>query len=373
MTIQQKNLGKGSERDVSVPCKKCDECKAMNVRHWTGRILAECQSGATPWFLTLTYAGGYDSPKAYWLDYSDIQKFFKSLRMAGFKFRYVIVGEYGSEKDRAHWHALILWEGAEPVAQFGTQEYEWPYWSHGTSYIERPRNIQATSSYILKYLLKDENAKIRYSKRPALGEEYLLGYARKHAQQGLSLFPKQATFTVPNNNNKNGKPFFYYVGKTSSLYQRMMDEYLNTWAQVRPHEKLPLNQNMIEHIEEILQGPVSPHAALDEYLQGVYDAATPPLQPNDFTVHTLFNGFIAVVNKTGIVLQKIRENEILWRKGLENPTGEHVTLAPSLRRQLIHEIRSAPEFCRNRYGSETQFAQTKSERPNPNPKPSNHH
>ncbi|AXL15498.1 replication initiator protein [Microviridae sp.] len=356
MKIPYKDKGKHSERTVEVPCKKCAECAQMRIRHWTGRILAECQSGATPWFVTLTYEGGYDNEKAYWLDYEDVQKFFKKVRIAGFKFRYIIVGEYGTEADRAHWHLLILWEGAEPVGQFNTQEYTWPYWKHGFTYIERPRNIQATASYILKYLLKDPNAKIRYSRRPALGEDYLMSYARKHAVEGLSLFPKQATFTVPGNQNEKGKLFYYYIDRQSSIYERMMDHYLECWAEIRPNEKLPLNPNMIEHIEDILQGPVTPSAALQEYLEAVYDAQTPPLQANDFTVHTLYNGFIAVCTKQGILLEKRREDKVLWRKALENPTGDHRVLDPSLRRLLIKELRAAPQFCRDQSALEKQFS-----------------
>lgn len=324
----------------------------MRVRHWTGRILAELQDGGTPWFCTFTYEGGYDNPNAYWLDYRDIQLTFKKLRKAGFKFRYVIVGEYGSEKDRAHWHAVIIWHGSEPVGQFDTEQYTWPFWNKGYSYIERPRNLQATVAYLLKYLLKDPNAKMRYSKMPALGENYLLEYARRHAREGLSLFPKQATFTVPGNQNENGKPFFYYIDRHSTLYQKMMRAYLLEWATSRPDQRLPLNDNMIEYIEDLLQGPVSREDAMTEYLIAQYQIDHPERVANEFTVHALFNGFIAIQWPGYTMLEKYREGKRIWRKALEGENPDHRELTPEKRQRLEFEIKTSPPMCQKVFESD---------------------
>jgi len=366
MKIPMKNKGKGSERTVTVPCKKCTECASMKIRHWTGRILAELQDGGTPWFCTFTYRGGYDDPKAYWLDYDDIQKTFKILRKAGYKFRYVIVGEYGSERDRAHWHAIMIWDGDPPAALFSTQGYDWPYWKHGTSYIETPRNMQACASYMLKYLLKDPTARMRYSRRPAIGERYLHRYASDLAKAGLAIFPKKATFTVPDNKNKDNRLFEYYIDRTSDLYARIMDTYLETWASERPNDPLPLNKNVIEYIEDLLQGPVIQNAALDEYLQAKYDAQTPQ-EPNEFTVHTLGNGFIAIVGRTWTVVEKRRKDQVLWQKGVPKSPSDHRLLSPELRQKLIEEVSKAPEYCRKVFALDKQSETTKQPPQNQHP------
>lgn len=351
MKIRPKNKGKGSEQTVTVPCKKCDECQSMKVRHWTGRILAECQSGAVPWFMTFTYKGGYNDPKAYWLDYTDIQKMFKKIRVAGYKFRYVVVGEYGSEKDRAHWHAIILWEGEPPPVTFAHKQYTWDYWSHGYTYAETPRNIQATAQYLMKYLLKDATAPIHYSKRPAIGEKYLHEYARQHVKEGLSLFPTKATFTVPGNTNRDGKPFYYYIDRHSDLFARVVKTYLNEWAQRRPYEKVPLNKNIEEYIEEVLQGPVDPDDALDDFLLAQYEAENPLPDPG-YTVHSLENGFYLVLSDLWAVIEKRRGGKPIWRKTVVSPKRNHRSLGNELRQRCLEIIETAPGFVQRVHASE---------------------
>lgn len=57
--------------------------------------------------LNLTYDDAH-LPKHGQLYKEDLQKFFKRLRKAGFKFRYVASGEYGDETRRPHFHIALF-------------------------------------------------------------------------------------------------------------------------------------------------------------------------------------------------------------------------------------------------------------------------
>ena len=67
--------------------------------------------------VTLTYKG--DVPGSVTLLTADVQKFVRSLRKAGHKVRYMIAGEYGERKGRAHWHAVLFFKGKVPSLPIG--------------------------------------------------------------------------------------------------------------------------------------------------------------------------------------------------------------------------------------------------------------
>lgn len=68
-------------------------------------------------FVTLTYNDehlpGIDVHPGGTLYKRDLQLFFKKLRKAGLKFRYLAVGEYGEKHQRAHYHAILFGLGIE--------------------------------------------------------------------------------------------------------------------------------------------------------------------------------------------------------------------------------------------------------------------
>lgn len=76
-------------------------------REWAIRITHESQMYESNCFLTLTY----DDPRLPahgQLVKRDLQLFFKRLRKAGHKFRYVAAGEYGELKRRPHFHVALF-------------------------------------------------------------------------------------------------------------------------------------------------------------------------------------------------------------------------------------------------------------------------
>lgn len=95
----------GEEQYLLVNCRKCIECRQKRANEWAVRCMAEAQKYEHNSFITLTYE---KSPL--WLQKRDLQLFFKRLRkaIAPVKIKYFSCGEYGSEKHRPHYHAIIF-------------------------------------------------------------------------------------------------------------------------------------------------------------------------------------------------------------------------------------------------------------------------
>lgn len=104
---------------VEAACDQCEGCRKARAAAWALRGRHELQGHQEASFLTLTYDNEH-LPPGNSLRYSDVQRFFKRVRSAGFPFRFLVCGEYGDEYGRAHYHAIIFGqsftEGAELLA-----------------------------------------------------------------------------------------------------------------------------------------------------------------------------------------------------------------------------------------------------------------
>ncbi|RWP57963.1 hypothetical protein [Mesorhizobium sp.] len=192
-----------------VGCRNCSQCFGRAVDDWTGRCIAESKFATAPFFINLTYGkeldenyeqtGPSDHMRAAVLTYSDVQKYFKRLRIAGFPARYFAVGEYGSTKGRAHWHLLVFWQGDVPKHKPSTRwdqiRFMEAHWKHGWSVWEplgnTPEDTAAAVRYVCKYLNKDlggseRQAKCQMSKKPLLGAAWLHHRAALHVAQWIS-------------------------------------------------------------------------------------------------------------------------------------------------------------------------------------------
>jgi hypothetical protein len=238
---------------VLVQCRKCDACIAARKRHWIGRLIAEQATATSVFFVTLTYGGGYENE-----DYSDVQKLFKRMRKAGHKFKYLCVGEYGGERGRAHWHVLFYFQGKHPDWEALDKRINWDMWPNGFTQAEKPRSTQAASVYLMDYMSKQNlaGAELKYSKVPQLGEEYLLNWARKHAQHGLPLFANgKNTFTVDieGQTARNGKSFYYPIGRDEAMYLKLLRAWFREWVKTRPDQPLALSDDVKEYLSDICQ------------------------------------------------------------------------------------------------------------------------
>ena len=98
---------------VPVPCGRCPPCKRRRVDSWVFRLMQEEKVSSSAHFVTLTYdtrfvpitENGFMT-----LCKEDFQNYMKRLRKLCLdsKLKYYAVGEYGSTRERPHYHAIIF-------------------------------------------------------------------------------------------------------------------------------------------------------------------------------------------------------------------------------------------------------------------------
>lgn len=93
--------------DAFVPCGGCLGCRLDQSRDWAVRSVHEAQLHEHSQFLTLTYDDEH-LPASRSLVKRDFQLFMKKYRKEYGDLKYLMCGEYGEEKGRPHYHALIF-------------------------------------------------------------------------------------------------------------------------------------------------------------------------------------------------------------------------------------------------------------------------
>lgn len=185
--------------------------------------------------ITLTYGrdknGNEDHPNAAVLTYSDVQKYFKRLRFDGFPLRYFAVGEYGSQKGRAHWHLMVYWQGKVPPHEL-QKTYMQDQWPHGHSFWDKPST--AAIRYVCKYLTKEVDGKGRQyhlsmSKKPPLGHEYFKRLAERYVTQGIA--PQEPFYWFGDVRDQEDKPIRFYMSGVS--LDNFCQSYLDQWRERR--------------------------------------------------------------------------------------------------------------------------------------------
>lgn len=89
-----------------VPCGQCGECRLSRARSWATRCVHEATQWKHSCFITLTYK---EVPAGNSLCPEDTRNFIRRFRSVHRKpFKYFLVGEYGDNFDRPHYHALIF-------------------------------------------------------------------------------------------------------------------------------------------------------------------------------------------------------------------------------------------------------------------------
>lgn len=90
-------------------CGQCMPCRINKRRKWTARLLLECKTNDNNTFLTLTYAPEF-LPEGGTLRPLDYKQFLEALRYQNNRkaVRYYVVGEYGDQTMRPHFHLLLF-------------------------------------------------------------------------------------------------------------------------------------------------------------------------------------------------------------------------------------------------------------------------
>jgi hypothetical protein len=234
-----------------VACHKCWQCRENKVNDYVGRCIAESHHSDETLSITLTYGDG-DTPESATLVYKHYQLFMKSLRNEGYKVRYIVAGEYGSTKGRAHWHAILFFKGKVPKIIEYNKRIQWKHWDRGYSFIEKPH--YKSIRYVLKYLQKDtdkdiNNTHFALSKKPPLGDQYFKELAKKYVDSGLA--PQTFMYSFDNEFDGQGnRREFMIQGKTRENFCRYyLHEWLDQYAFT--NKKMPYS-DIIEEYEDRL-------------------------------------------------------------------------------------------------------------------------
>lgn len=190
-----------------VACRQCWRCRKNRVDDYVARAMAESATSSEVCVLTLTYAPRDDLADKV-LQPRHFQLFMKLLRRRGHKVRYLVAGEYGSLKDRAHFHAILFFTklvGARRAADYNADhladpETSAPFsreipqkrmchireWPHGHVTADWSRS-EAAIRYVCKYLLADDkkSAWFSLSKKPPLGAAWFAEKAEKAREYGV--------------------------------------------------------------------------------------------------------------------------------------------------------------------------------------------
>lgn len=183
-----------------VGCRQCWRCRKNRVNDYVARCMAEAAYSESVCVLTLTYAPRDDLADRV-LHPRHFQLFMKLLRRAGHKVRYLVVGEYGDLKGRAHFHAILFFQELRPAPEgaaapfYNEQQRDFPHysapfsrqipqkrmihireWPHGHVLADWASDERAMR-YVCKYLLKGgKEYWFSLSKKPTLGAVF---FARK--------------------------------------------------------------------------------------------------------------------------------------------------------------------------------------------------
>lgn len=252
----------GEFRPYEVACRHCWQCKSRRVWDWVGRAIAENETATRSFFVTLTYGntnrmGEVLTDKARSLHYADIQKWLKRIREKH-SVRYIVTGEYGPKKGRAHWHALLFFYGAVPDVKldfryWGNRDFNTdPFWKDGNTLWQRFEPHQA--KYVCKYMLKagEENdsyeRKAMLSKKPPLGHDYFMQRAEKYVDAHLSPQDLRYHFPEVKWGKKNPQPREYVLQGVSA--DNFIEHFIQKWRQKHGRDSWPYSELVEEYLNE---------------------------------------------------------------------------------------------------------------------------
>lgn len=131
-----------------VPCGKCPECVKKRASQWGFRLRKQAEVSTSAYFITLTYdtehvpitKSGYMTLKP-----EDMTAFFKAIRKKHDQtLKYFYVGEYGTDKERPHYHLIIYNADIDIIDKL---------WTKGSIHVGEVNG--ASIGYTLKYMIKD--------------------------------------------------------------------------------------------------------------------------------------------------------------------------------------------------------------------------
>lgn len=141
--------------DTLVPCGKCMYCRKKRISGWAARLMNKEKNSTFAFFVTLTYSPEHlmfcpkNRPTLY---PNHLTIFWKSLRKVfpSKSISYYVCGEYGSNRQRPHYHAIVFFNGdISPLYAFKMLEKHWQY---GSTFVGTV--TEESVAYTLKYISK---------------------------------------------------------------------------------------------------------------------------------------------------------------------------------------------------------------------------
>jgi len=180
IVFHETHIGKHDYTHITVPCNGCYGCRIDYSKQWAIRCFHESLGFSENSFITLTI-NETNMNKYRTLIKSEHQKFMKRLRKKSSviraelgkepkKIRYFHCGEYGSKKDRPHYHTLLfnfdfpdkyIWDKRDGYRVYRSPMLE-ELWTMGFSSIGEV--TYESCAYVARYILKKMTG--------TLGKEY---------------------------------------------------------------------------------------------------------------------------------------------------------------------------------------------------------
>lgn len=267
-------------RAQQIACRECKACLAQRRWDWAGRCIAEAETADHARMVTLTYGvdleidGAPDKFGSHTITPRDFQRFMKRLRKAGYRVRFLCVAEYGTRKNRVHWHAILFFNGGVPDLpldvrlgdpKIGTPVD--PYWPHGFSYWSRVH--AASAAYVTKYITKTPkySGKLQesggystdqlyrrewasLSRKPVLGAEWLQRRADRHAEQRLSIQSLEYSFPhIRAGKGLNAPVRIFRLKKTSAAADLYLGRFVETWQRLYGNDRWPYSELVEDYLD----------------------------------------------------------------------------------------------------------------------------
>lgn len=224
-----------------IACRQCWQCKLNYVNDFVGRGL--CEASLSDWVttLTLTYRPRDDLAEKI-ITPSHFQQFIRNLRDRNYNLRYLVAGEYGKLKGRAHFHVILFGQGKR--LQLPQKQYvdDPDIWLHGNVYADHTGDEKAIR-YVCKYILKDnsEQSWKSMSKYPPLGHEWFMARAERMADLGV--FPRTFTYLPPGGNRDRE---YLMTGTTKANFLKRTLELWLTKREIRPEQLSEWVRNAVD-------------------------------------------------------------------------------------------------------------------------------
>lgn len=236
-----------------VPCGKCYQCKQRRVAGWAARLMNQDMHSHMSFFVTLTYAPEhlmFSTQKRPTLYPSHLTSYWKALRKK-FKtkgIKYYVAGEYGSNRQRPHYHALVFINDPKisPMDAFRALENSWKY---GDTFIGTVTG--ESIAYTLKYISKKPSVpqykgdtRTREFQRVSkgLGINYLTEAAKRWHHADI----KERAYIPLQGGNRAPLPRYYKDKLYTKDERELIGLHMQTTTESRDYHQLKSAQRLSE-------------------------------------------------------------------------------------------------------------------------------